>query len=66
MNEWLDKVSHFLGENPGVLPLVGLGLIILNFVFQLFPPNWFAEVNLFLHLGLVISLVGLLLIRPLQ
>lgn len=66
MNEWLDKVGDFLGEKPGLLPLVGLALIGLNFILQLVPPNWFAEVNLLLHLGLVISLLGLLLIRPLQ
>lgn len=66
MNELLDKVGHFLGENPGLLPLIGIGLVILNFILQLFPSNWFADVNLLLHLGLIISLLGLLLIRPLQ
>ena len=66
MNEWLDKIADFLGENPGLLPLIGIGLIILNFILQLFPANWFSEVNLFLHLGLVTALMGILLIRPLE
>lgn len=66
MNDFLDKVGHFLGERPGLLPLIGIGLIILNFILQLFPNNWVSDVNLFLHIGLIVSLMGILLIRPLQ
>lgn len=66
MNDLLDRVGHFLGEKPGMLPLIGVGLIVLNFILQLFPTNWVADVDLFLHIGLIISLVGILLIRPLQ
>ena len=66
MNDFLDKVGHFLGEKPGLLPLVGIGLIILNFVLQFLPANWFSDANVLLHLGLIVSLVGMLLIRPLQ
>ena len=66
MNDLIDRIGHFLGEKPGLLPLIGIGLIILNFIFQLFPSNWVANVNLFLHIGLIVSLVGILLIRPLE
>lgn len=65
MNEFLDKVSDFLSKYPGLLPLVGLGLIILNLVLQLFPGSWFVDRHILLHIGLIISLIGLLLIRPL-
>lgn len=37
MNDFLDKVSDFLSKYPGLLPLVGLGLIILNLILQIFP-----------------------------
>lgn len=66
MNDFLDKVGDFLGEKPGILPLIGIGLIVLNFLLQFFPGNWVTDANVFLHLGLIISLIGLLLIRPLQ
>ena len=66
MNDFLDNVGRFLGEKPGLLPLIGLGLIVLNFILQLFPSGWISDVNLFLHLGLIVSLAGILLIRPLQ
>ena len=65
MNEFLDRFSEFLSKYPGLLPLVGLGLIILNLILQFFPGSWFVDRNILLHIGLIISLIGLLLIRPL-
>lgn len=69
IGEWLKRTSDFLARVPGLPVLVGIGLILLNFLLQLLPPwpvvGWMARVDLFLHLGLVISLIGLLLIRAL-
>ncbi|GJM42890.1 MAG: hypothetical protein DHS20C20_31720 [Ardenticatenaceae bacterium] len=66
MNNFLDRVSDFLSKYPGLLPLVGLGLIVLNLLLQFFPGSWFVDRHILLHFGLIISLVGLLLIRPLS
>lgn len=66
MNDFLDRVSDFLSKYPGLLPLLGLGLIILNLILQFFPGSWFVDRHILLHLGLIISLVGLLVIRPLS
>jgi hypothetical protein len=67
MNRFVDKAAEFLAKRPGFLPLVGVGLIVLNFVLQIFPGSsyWFVDANLFLHLGLVITIFGLLLVRAL-
>jgi len=69
VGEWLKRISDFLARFPGLPVLVGLGLILLNFVLQLLHPwpvvEWMAQVNLFLHLGLIVGLIGLLLIRAL-
>lgn len=65
MNSFLDKVSDFLSKYPGLLPLVGLVLIILNLILQIFPGSWFVDRHILLHIGLIISLLGLLLVRPL-
>ncbi|RMG92727.1 MAG: hypothetical protein D6706_16340 [Chloroflexi bacterium] len=68
MNELLDFLSNYLGDRPGLLPLVGLGLIFLNLLLQIFPgpgSGWFVDSNLLLHLGLIVSLIGILLIRAL-
>ncbi|GAB4158819.1 MAG: hypothetical protein Fur0021_29070 [Candidatus Promineifilaceae bacterium] len=67
INELLDKTSNFLAARPGLLPLIGVGLIALNLLLQIFPgPRvWLVDSNLFLHIGLLLALLGLLLIRPL-
>jgi hypothetical protein len=61
MNRTLDKISEYLASRKGLLPLTGILLIILNFILQFFPLGWLKDTNLFLHLGLVIALFGLLL-----
>lgn len=65
INELVERINGFLVRKPGALPLVGLGLIVVNFVLQLFPgpEAWIARSNLFLHIGLILSLVGLLLVN---
>ena len=61
MNRMLDKASEYLAERKGLLPLIGIGLIDINFILQFLPVGWIKDTNLFLHLGLVISIFGLLL-----
>lgn len=68
MNRLLDWASDFFAHRPGLLPLVAIGLIVLNFLLQIFPGpgNWLADSNLVLHVGLVLGLLGILLFRPLE
>lgn len=66
MNNLLDWLSHFVGERPGLLPLLGIGLIVINLILQFFPENWLSDTHLLLHVGLIASLLGILLIRPLR
>ncbi len=63
----LDKASDFLAARPGFLPLIGVGLISINLLLQFVPGGgyWLVDSNLFLHLGLIMAILGLLLIRPL-
>ena len=61
MNKMLDKVSEYLAPRKGLLPLIGILFIIMNFVLQFFPVGWLRDTNLFLHFGLVIAIFGLML-----
>jgi hypothetical protein len=61
MNKALDKVSEFLAPRKGLLPLLGILFIIVNFVLQFFPAGWLKDSNLFLHFGVVIAIFGLML-----
>lgn len=59
---FLDKLSNFLAPRKGLIPLLGMGLIIINLLLQFIVPGaWISSTNLFLHLGLLIAIFGLML-----
>jgi hypothetical protein len=65
-SKFLDRASEFLAHRKGLLPLVGILLIILNFLLNLFPGvGWFATSHLLLHLGVIIAILGFLLAQAL-
>jgi len=57
----VDKLSEFLAHRKGLLPLSGILLILANYVLQFLPLGWISTSNLFLHIGLVIAILGLML-----
>jgi hypothetical protein len=62
ISQALDDVSEFLARRKGLLPIIGILLIVMNLVLQFFPGvGWLAHTNLFLHVGLIVSLIGVLL-----
>ena len=66
MSEWLsqtlDFLSDFLAHRKGLLPLIGLLLILANLFFRLLLPfGLLASTDLLLHLGVVIAIFGLML-----
>ena len=65
MNKMLDKISEYLAPRKGLLPLIGILLIIFNFFLQFLPVGWLKDTNLFLHIGLIVAIFGLMLARAL-
>jgi len=62
INQWIDTLSDFLAYRKGLLPMVGVVLIVINLILQIFPGSgWIVDSNLFLHLGVVLSIVGFML-----
>ncbi len=59
-NRFLDQASEFFAERKGLLVMLGMAFVVLNFVLQ-FVPGWVGETNLFLHLGVLTALLGILL-----
>lgn len=59
----LDWLSNFLARRKGLLPLIGILLVLLNFGLQfLFPfGHWLSGSNLFLHLGVIVAIFGFML-----
>lgn len=69
MNRFLERLSAFFAERLGLLPLLGVLFIGLNLGLQIYPgpdSGWFVDSNLLLHIGLILSIIGILLIRVLR
>ena len=61
-NGYLDRVSEYLARRKGLLPMVGLVLVVMNLVVQGIPGlEPLAQVNLFLHCGVFLAILGFLL-----
>lgn len=68
MNEFVERLNDFFAERPGLLPLLGVLLVILNLLLQFYPgpgSGWFVDSNILLHIGVITSIIGLLLVRAL-
>jgi hypothetical protein len=62
MSKLLDRMSEFLAHRKGLLPIIGLFLILINLIVQfIFPGNFLATTNLCLHIGLIVAIFGLML-----
>jgi len=61
-NRLLDRISEFLAQRKGLLPLIGIVLVLINGILQFIPASgWVGDTNLLLHLGIIIAILGILL-----
>jgi hypothetical protein len=66
VSNFLDRASEFLAHRKGLLPLLGILFVFLNFILNLIPGiGWFATSHLLLHLGVIIAILGFLLAQAL-
>jgi hypothetical protein len=62
ISKLLDHLSEYLAHRKGLLPIIGLFMIAVNLLIQfIFPGSFLATTNLFLHVGLIVSIFGLML-----
>jgi len=62
ISKLLDKLSEYLAHRKGLLPIIGLILIVANLVLQFaLPGNLLTVSNLLLHIGLIVAIFGLML-----
>jgi hypothetical protein len=61
ISKLLDAASNFFAHRKGLLPFLGILLVIVNFVIQLYLPGWIADTDLFLHVGVIVSIIGMML-----
>lgn len=62
ISKMVDKLSEYLAHRKGLLPLLGILIVIVNLILQfILPPGWLRDSQLLLHIGVIISLFGLML-----
>jgi len=62
ISKLLDFLSNYLAHRKGLLPTLGLILLVVNLVLQfILPVSFLATTNLFLHIGLFTAILGLML-----
>ncbi len=65
MTRWLskliDQASTFFASRKGLLPLLGILLVVLNLILKIAFTGWVVETDLFLHLGIILAVFGLML-----
>ena len=62
ISKTIDRLSNFLADRKGLLPMIGLVLVLANFIIVVAQPlSWVADTNFLLHIGLVITILGILI-----
>jgi hypothetical protein len=62
LSRLVDNASNYFAHRKGLLPLIGIMLVIINYVLPfIFGLNLITGSNLFLHLGVIIAIFGLML-----
>ena len=62
LSKLVDKASDYFAHRKGLLPMLGILLVIVNFLLPFFVASNFITVsNLFLHLGVIVAVFGLML-----
>jgi hypothetical protein len=62
ISKLLDRLSNYLAHRKGLLPILGIVLILLNLLLQfVIPGSLLTTSNLFLHVGLIVAIFGLML-----
>jgi hypothetical protein len=63
-SRWIDRISDYISAHRGAPILLGVALVVLNYLLLIIPGvqlGFVEETNLFLHLGVIVGLVGVLL-----
>jgi hypothetical protein len=63
LSRLIDNASNYFAHRKGLLPLIGILLVIINFIlpFIFGLDNLVTGSNLFLHLGIIVAIFGMML-----
>jgi hypothetical protein len=62
LSNLVDRASNFFAHRKGLLPLIGILLVIVNYILPfIFGLTLITGSNLFLHLGVIVAIFGFML-----
>jgi len=62
LNKFLDRLSEYLAARKGLLILIGIVLVAINWILRLIgQPIWLIHSDPLLHIGIIVALIGILL-----
>jgi hypothetical protein len=64
LSSLVDRASNYFAHRKGLLPLVGIVLVVVNFLLPFFGislSSFVVASNLFLHLGVIVAIFGFML-----
>lgn len=63
LSSLIDKASNYFAHRKGLLPMIGILLIVVNFILPFFfgPYTFVTGTNLFLHIGVIVAIFGFML-----
>jgi hypothetical protein len=62
LNRILDASGEYFAQRKGLLPTIGIILILINAVLQFIPGGGlFVDSNILLHLGVITAIFGIML-----
>ncbi|HMB23337.1 MAG TPA: hypothetical protein VKP08_10925 [Anaerolineales bacterium] len=63
LSKLVDDAANYFAHRKGLLPMIGIVLIVINFILPLIfgMGNFVTASNLFLHLGVIVAIFGLML-----
>jgi mannose/fructose/N-acetylgalactosamine-specific phosphotransferase system component IIC len=60
-NRFLDWFSNTFAHRKGLLPLIGIALVLSNLFLSFFFQGWLIDKNILLHLGIIIAIFGFMI-----
>jgi hypothetical protein len=64
LSKLIDNASNYFAHRKGLLPLIGILLVVINFILPFLGFNmdgFLVASNLFLHLGVIVAIFGMML-----
>ena len=62
LSRLVDRASDYFAHRKGLLPLLGILLVIINYILPfLIGLNIVTQSNLFLHVGVIVAIFGIML-----